>query len=129
MKNAFSLYINDLLSLHGRILVKRMFGGHGVYCDGLFIAILSGETLYFKADEISRQAFESAGCARFSYSRAGKTATMGFYEAPAEAMESPAIIRPWAHLAIEAALRTQSGKQERAVPSKRKRPAGKQVRP
>ncbi|MFM9968567.1 MAG: TfoX/Sxy family protein [Burkholderiales bacterium] len=110
MKNEFADYIQDLLAAHGRILVKRMFGGHGVYCDGLFIAILSGDTLYFKADEATRQAFETADCARFTYSRAGKTATLGFYAAPAEALESPALIKPWANLAIEAALRSQAEK-------------------
>ena len=112
--------------MHGRILVKRMFGGHGVYCDGLFIAILSEETLYFKADEVSRQTFETAGCARFSYSRAGKTAMLNFYAAPAEAMESPAFITPWARLAIEAALRKQSDNQARPKP---KRLPGKRFRP
>lgn len=88
-----------------------MFGGHGVYCDGLFIAILSGETLYFKADEASRQEFENSGCACFSYSRAGKTATLGFYAAPAEAMESPALIKPWMRLALQAALRADAKKR------------------
>lgn len=121
MKDKFAIYINDLLSPHGRIMIKRMFGGHGVYCDGLFIAILSGETLYFKADEASRQAFEDAGCARFTYSRAGQTASLGFYAAPAEAMESPALIKPWARLAAQAALAAQAKK-----PSARKRPAAKQ---
>lgn len=115
--------------MHGLILVKRMFGGHGVYCDGLFIAILSEETLYFKADEVSRQTFETAGCARFSYPRAGKTATLNFYAAPAEAMESSTFISPWARLAIEAALRKQSGNRAQSRPSKPKRPHGKQLLP
>ena len=127
MGDDFSLYINDLLSAHGRILVKRMFGGHGVYCDGLFIAILSDEMLYFKADDATKQAFEDAGSLRFSYSRAGKTASMGFYAAPADAMDSPALISPWARLAIEAALRTQTGKQARSAP--RKRASSKPFRP
>ena len=108
---AFSLYINELLSPHGRIVVKRMFGGHGVYCDGLFIAILSGETLYFKTDEASRRAFEDAGCVRFSYSRAGRIATLGFYTAPAEALESRELIKPWTRLALQAALRADAKKR------------------
>jgi DNA transformation protein len=129
MNNEFTLYINDLLSAHGRILVKRMFGGHGVYCDGLFIAILSDETLYFKADEVSRQTFENAGCTRFSYSSAGKTATLNFYAAPAEAMESPTFIKPWARLAIEAALRKQSDNQAHPASPKPKRLPVKRSRP
>jgi DNA transformation protein len=104
----FAEYVAELLAPQGRILVRRMFGGHGVYCDGLFIAILSGETLYFKADEASRREFENLNCAQFSYARAGKTARLGFYAAPAESLESPALIIPWAHLALQAALRAHA---------------------
>ncbi len=114
--------------MHGLILVKRMFGGHGVYCDGLFIAILSEETLYFKADEVSRQTFETAGCARFSYPRAGKTATLNFYAAPAEAMESPALISPWAGLALDAALRAQAKKRPSLKGMAPKQPVSKRRR-
>ena len=106
----FAEYVAELLAPQGRILVRRMFGGHGVYCDGLFIAILSGETLYLKADEASRAEYESAGCAPFTYRRAGKTATLGFYAAPADALESPGLILPWARLAISAALRAQASR-------------------
>ena len=57
----FADYIAELLSSIGTILVRRMFSGHGVYCDGLFIAIVSRETLYFKTDVTTRAAFEQAG--------------------------------------------------------------------
>ena len=127
----FAEYVAELLAPQGRILVRRMFGGHGVYCDGLFIGILSGETLYLKADETSRTEFESAGCAPFTYQRAGKTAALGFYAAPADALESPGLIVPWARLAMSAALRAQAGKpQSRANASKppaqrsRRKPSG-----
>ena len=118
----FADYVAELLAPHGRILVRRMFGGHGVYCDGLFIAILSGETLYFKVDDASRTAFEQAGCTLFSYQRAGKTATLNFYTAPAEALESPALINPWARLALQAALRAQAEKRPvlKRPPSRRR---------
>lgn len=106
----FADYVSELLAPHGRILVQRMFGGHGVYCDGLFIAILSGEMLYFKADENSRAEFERASCAPFTYLRGGKTATLSFYAAPADALESPGLILPWARLAMSAALRSKMSK-------------------
>ena len=35
-----------------------MFGGCGLYVDDLFIAIIVGDTLYLKADEPTRTAFE-----------------------------------------------------------------------
>ena len=127
-KNEFADYIAELLAPHGRILIRRMFGGHGVYCDGLFIAILRGESLYLKVDESSRGEFELAGCAAFTYQRAGKTASLGFYEAPANAMESPDLIGPWARLALQAALRAEAKKRPVMKRLASQRPAAKKKR-
>ncbi|MSQ51950.1 MAG: TfoX family protein [Betaproteobacteria bacterium] len=110
MSSDFAQYVVDLLAPHGHILVKRMFGGHGVYCDGLFIGILHAQTLYLKADDASRGEFERAGCSPFTYQRAGKAASLGFYAAPADAMESRGLITNWARLAMQAALRAKASK-------------------
>ena len=116
----FTHYIAELLGSMGTILVRRMFGGHGVYCDGLFIAIVSREMLYLKTDATTRGAFEQAGATLFTYQRAGRTATLNFHAAPAEALESPALMAPWARLAVEAALRARSVAE--AKPLARPRP-------
>ena len=64
-------------------------------------------------------AFEQAGSTLFTYQRAGRTATLNFHAAPAEALESPALMAPWARLAVEAALRARS--MAEAKPQARKR--------
>lgn len=104
----FAHYIAELLAPTGPVRVRRMFGGHGFYCDGFFVAILSGETLYLKADAQSRAEFELAGCQPFTYQRNGKTATLNFYSAPVDALESSALLLPWARLALQAALRANA---------------------
>ena len=106
MKHAFVAHVTDLLSGLGRIEAKRMFGGHGVYCDGAFIAIVLGDSLYFKADARSRASFQRAGLEQFEYSRKGKRARLNFYRAPAEALESPEIARKWGRAALSTALRS-----------------------
>jgi DNA transformation protein and related proteins len=113
-------HIRELLSLQGRILARRMFGGHGIYCDGLFIGIVDDEVLYLKTDDASCAEFERAGSAVFTYQRAGKTARLGFHTVPDEAMDSPALISPWVRLAIQAALRARTDKPARKI---RTRPA------
>ena len=82
-----------------------MFGGYGVYCDGVFIAIVLDDILYFKADASSRASFERAGLEQFEYSRKGKRARLNFYRAPADALESREIARKWGREALSAALR------------------------
>jgi DNA transformation protein len=44
-KDAFANYCAELLSALGTARVRRMFGGHGIYVDDLFVAIVLGETL------------------------------------------------------------------------------------
>ena len=125
----FADYIAELLSSIGTILVRRMFSGHGIYCDGLFIAIVSRETLYFKTDAATRGAFEQAGSTLFTYQRAGRTATLNFHAAPAEALESPALMAPWARLAVEAALRARSVAEAKPLAGKRPPRAKPATRP
>ena len=107
-RDPFASYCAELLSGLGAVRAKRMFGGHGIYVDDLFIAIVVGETLYLKADEETLARFEAEGCAPFTYTAKGnRRVSMGYRAAPAEAMDSPALMRPWGRLAMDAALRAR----------------------
>ena len=111
MSDDFVDYVMELFGPFGTVGARRMFGGHGVYLDGLMFAIVSEDTLYLKADEMNRIEFEQAGCEIFGYARKGRRATLNFFRAPADAMESPELMLPWARTAYAAALRTNAKKQ------------------
>jgi DNA transformation protein len=104
----FADYCCELLSSVGPCVAKRMFGGWGISCDGMTLAILAdlgqGDTLWLKADGESRFLFEAFDCQRFTYDAKGKSRSVNYYSAPADAMESPAFMRDWARVAMEAAL-------------------------
>ena len=104
----FATYCSELLAPAGQVRSKRMFGGYGLYIDDLFVAIIVGDALYLKADEQSQQRFQEAGSRRFEYTRQGKQQRMGFWTVPDQAMDSPALMRPWMQLAIDAALRARA---------------------
>jgi DNA transformation protein len=107
-RDTFASYCAELLSGLGSVRVRRMFGGHGIYLDDLFIAIVVGETLYLKTDAETAPRFEAAGCAPFTYTAKGdKRVSLSYRAVPAEAMDSPALMRPWAALAMEAAWRAR----------------------
>lgn len=112
--NQFALYCCDLLSGAGPCAARRMFGGYGISTDGLSLAIVAdlgtGEKLWLKADCASQAVFEAAGCERFTYLAKGKPMSMNYYSAPDDAMESPALMAPWARLALEAALKARAAK-------------------
>ena len=136
MSDGFVDYVMELLGPFGTVGVRRMFGGHGVYLDGLMFAIISGDTLYLKSDEMNRIEFEQAGCEIFAYARKGKRATLNFFQAPAEAMESPELMLPWARTAYAAALRANAKKQvagqaqaARKIAQAKPRPAARPAKP
>ena len=117
LRRQFADYCCDLLATQGPCVAKRMFGGWGISIDGLTLAIIadlgSGEKLWLKADEASRQRFEANGCERFTFQMKDRLASMGYYTAPEEAMDSPDAMRTWARLALEAALRAKAAKPVR----------------
>jgi DNA transformation protein len=133
----------ELLSPLGEVRARRMFGGHGLYIDDLFVAVIAFDRLYLKADEASRPDFIAAGCEPFVYTKPSPTSrggteppegvrgglgrtgaagasgrnlqvTMSYWTVPAEAMESPALMQPWARQAIAAALRARSARPSAA---------------
>ena len=110
----FAQYCCELLSGVGPCTAKRMFGGWGIGLDGMNIAILAnlgeGDALWLKVNGATRAAFEAAGCAPFTYEARGKTVSLGYYNVPAEAMESLPLMLPWARLALQAALVARNGK-------------------
>lgn len=100
----FVAHCVELLSPLGSVRSKRMFGGHGLYLDDHFVAILSRERLYLKTDDSTQGQFEAAGCEPFVYDGGGKQVQMGFWTVPPEALESPPLMAPWGRLALQAAL-------------------------
>lgn len=98
----------ELLAPLGAVRVGRMFGGWGLWAGDAFVALILNEQLYLKTLPETTPAFAAAGCQAFTYSAKGRTVTLGFWTAPAEAMESPALMEPWARLALKAALASRS---------------------
>lgn len=132
-KDEFARYCVELLGSLGPARSRRMFGGHGFYVDDVFIALIFEERLYLKVDDTTRARFEQSGCRPFVYDGGqGKPVSISYYTAPDEAMESPALMRPWARLAMEAGLRAAAAKarktvKPRAAAAKKKTPAAKRA--
>jgi DNA transformation protein and related proteins len=113
----------ELLAPLGEVSARPMFGGHGLYIDGLFVALIAVERLYLKTDAQTRPQFEAAGCEPFVYETRGRPVTVAYWTVPPQAMESPAFMQPWARLAVDAALRA------RTVPARPRRSAGPAAKP
>jgi DNA transformation protein and related proteins len=104
-EDEFAAYCAELLRPLGQCKVRKMFGGHGISLDGISIALIAWEQLWLKVDEETKPKFREAGCKPFVYDGKSKPIEMSYWTAPADAMESPALMLPWARLAFAAAKR------------------------
>jgi len=105
MSRDYLEYLHDLFSAFAPVATRAMFGGHGVYRDGVIIGIVIDEAIYLKVDGQTRAAFETEGCEPFVYEARGKAVPMSYWSVPEGALDSPQEFRPWAQRAWEAALR------------------------
>lgn len=116
-------WCSELLSPLGAVRAKRMFGGHGLYVDDVFVAIIVGDELFLKTDDEGRPAFEAAGSRPFEFETAdGKKTATSYWSAPAEAMDSPVQMLPWARQALASALRARASKPPAKPRAPRARP-------
>ncbi|GIX23901.1 MAG: hypothetical protein KatS3mg122_1132 [Caldimonas sp.] len=107
-QDEFAQWCVELLQTLGPCTARRMFGGHGLFLDGLMVGLIAGERLYLKADAHARAIWQAAGSEPFVYEGGGRRVEMSYWSAPPEAMDGPAQMAPWARLALEAALRSRA---------------------
>lgn len=109
----FRDYVLELLEPLGGVTARRMFGGAGLYRDGTIFALIAGDVLYFKVDDVNRADYEAAGTGPFRPFE-DKPFAMPYWEVPADILEDPQEICAWAAKAWEAGRRA-------GPPLKRKR--------
>ena len=93
------------------VVTKRMFGGVGIYGDGVFFALIDNDTLFFKVDDELRPQYRSRRMPPWK-PIPGKPASEGYYQVPPGVLEDADQLAKWA-------------KQSIAVPAKKpvKKPA------
>ena len=108
-------YRDFVLEQLGRVMPvtgKSMFGGVGLYADGLFFALIAEDRLYFKVDDVTRPDFERLGMEPFR--PFGEEKAMGYYEVPADVVEDAVQLAFWMKKAIDVAAKAKRGKAQRS---------------
>ena len=115
--------LKALFEPFGLVTVKRMFGGHGVYIEGLCFAIEHGGEVFLKVDAELAPGFGAAGSSPFIYNARGKAMPTSFWRLPSAAIEDATELTRWAVLGLEAARRAAAAKTKprKAKPEKSKR--------
>ena len=100
--------IQELFQSVGPVSIRRMFGGKGIYVDGLIIACELRDELMLKGDRQAAELYEAAGSSQWTYihARTGKAVAMPYWPIPSEAFDDPEEAAKWVRTALDAARRS-----------------------
>jgi DNA transformation protein and related proteins len=123
-------FIRDLFAPFGPVTVRRMFGGAGIYREGLMFALVFDGAIFLKVDEASIPDFEREGSRPFVYTRAksaGKIrrASLSYWRLPERLYDDPEELAVWAERALAIAQRkkiTLRAQTKRTAPAKKRKP-------
>ncbi|MEQ9506772.1 MAG: TfoX/Sxy family protein [Hyphomonas sp.] len=115
----FHEFVIEIFAPMGPVRIRRMFGGAGVFQDGLMFALLGDDTVYLKTDEALRADLVSEGCAPFLWTKpsTGEQIDMGYVSLPSSAMDDPDEASAWGKRAMSVAR----AKAAKAKPKKKKK--------
>jgi DNA transformation protein len=104
VSDEFADYVVEQLACWGEVSVRRMFGGAGLYRDGVMFGLIADDVAYLKVDESNRDEFVKAGSSAF-VPYPDKKATMSYYEIPADVLEDREELGKWAERSFAVAKR------------------------
>jgi DNA transformation protein len=107
MSREFAEHVVDLLQNMGPVDARSMFGGYGIYLDGLMFGLIADEVLYLKVDDENRPEFEELGLGPFVYEGKNRSVTMSYSEAPPNTMDDAELLAQWGAGAYAAAQRAK----------------------
>ena len=118
-EDSFHAFVSELFAGLGRVEIKRMFGGAGVYAEGLMFGLLAEETIHIKAnDDAMKAALRAEGSGPFVWSpqsgpRKGERIDLGYWRLPEAALDDPDEAARWGRMALALAKAKAAAKPKR----------------
>jgi DNA transformation protein and related proteins len=117
--DSFAEFLREQLAPLGRVTLRRMFGKTGVFSDGVMLAMVRDNTLYFRVDDENRETFKEAqSFPPLNYEKRGGSIDLAFWRAPERLFDEPDELVAWARAALAAARRV-AAKRERTAPGRK----------
>jgi len=104
--NSFKEFVLDQLARLGQLTCRAMFGGHGIYHQDVFFAIVYEGRLYFKTTPATRPSYEKEGMMAFRPS--AKQTLKNYFEVPPHLLDSANALIPWARQAVAVSSRAKN---------------------
>jgi DNA transformation protein len=122
VSNDYLQYVLEQLARLPRVTSRRMFGGIGLYSDGVFFGLIASDTVFFKVDDSTRERYVSRGSEPFRPYKDRPEVSMSYFQVPADILEDADELVPWARDAVRTATASAETKREaKRAPKKRAR--------
>lgn len=108
-------YVLEQLAGLAHLTSRRMFSGVGLYCDGVFFALIHEDTLFFKVDDSNREDYLARNMSAFRPFRDKPELSLSYFAVPADALEEPEELARWARKSIAAAAASARAKAPRPM--------------
>ncbi len=108
----FVEFLHEVFEAFGSVSTRKMFGGYGVYHEGLMFGLVADDQLYLKVDQNTRAKFEARGLTAFQYQRGEKQINMSYFLAPEEIYDDQEQAAEWAGLAFSVAKKRKRPKKK-----------------
>jgi len=106
---SFLEFVLEQLEPLGEVSARRMFGGVGLYRGDLFFSVVDNDTVFFKVDDESVEAYKQAGMPPWR-PFPDKPASDGYYQIPVTVLEDRDELARWAGRAVDVARSTRKAK-------------------
>jgi DNA transformation protein len=117
--DGFHDFVKELFAGMGPVQIKRMFGGAGVYADGVMFGLLDSDTIHIKAnDDAMKNALIAEGSGPFVWipqngPRKGEQIDLGYWRLPDAALDDPDEAVRWGRKALALAKAKATAKPKR----------------
>lgn len=116
-QKAYLDYIKDLFEqarLEG-VTSRGMFGGYGIYKQGVMFGLIADSELYFRTDIDTQGLFIKAGGKQFTYTNNTRTAHLPYHTLPLEIIEDDEALPDWVEISLDTAIKHKKPKKKKTA--------------
>lgn len=98
----------NTLSPFGDITARPMFGGYGIYKEGVIIALMDEGELYFKSTPTSEPFYQSFDSYPFVYEGQRRPVKMSYWHVPNTVFKDPILLEKWVETAYDSSIESKA---------------------
>lgn len=95
VSESYKDYVVDQLQSLGPVFAKKMFGGYGLFLDGVIFGVIANDEFYLKADDSTRPKYLKMGMKPFNPFEE-ESHSMTYFEVPIVVLENKYELENWA---------------------------------